>query len=195
MSIDVVTVVYNEKTHDQAEALRPILAADPCIGNFIVIDNRIDNRGFAKACNLGALQARADILGFINPDAVVSGSLEAVERCFAGLPKTMVCGESFGKNREIIELWGLKNWVCGAAMFVRREWFERLDMFDCRFHWSFEETDFELRTENAGFDVTPVSLPITHQSPEDDTVEVIVYKTYWLNRGWALYKEKYGICF
>jgi N-acetylglucosaminyl-diphospho-decaprenol L-rhamnosyltransferase len=195
--IDIVTVVYDSKTADLAQAQAPLLRRDPCIGKIILVDNRPENRGFAKACNLGALEATAEIIGFLNPDTVINGTLEAVERCFAANPKTMVTGERFGKTDEILDVWCIENggWVCGAAFFVRAEWWRRLHGFDEIFTFGFEETDFCRRTQLAGFDVTPIHLPIDHHSPEDDSTEVRVYKTYYLNRGWALYREKHGIRF
>ncbi len=192
---DIVIVTFGPKHVAMAAALRETLESDPSVGKVIVIDNSVENRGFARACNLGALQATADVIGFINPDAIVSGTLEAVEACFAEHPKVMVTGCRFGKTDFMLDLWSVNAWICGAAFFVRRAWFEQLGRFDEAFRFGYEETDFIRRTELAGLEVKDISLPIQHESPADDSVEVMVWKVFYMTRGWEHYKAKHRLVF
>jgi GT2 family glycosyltransferase len=200
--IDFVTVHYNEKTHLQTvELLRALAlfhAAAAPMWRFIDIDNSINNRGFGAACNLGARLTNdahaADILGFLNPDVQIIGPfIEQVDASFAADPQRMITGCRFGKRQSVVAGWALADWVCGAAFFVRRSWFDELGGFDQRFVWAWEETDMCMATESRGFKVKSIDLPIKHQSPEDDTLEVMLYKQHHLNRGMGLYKEKWEI--
>jgi len=194
--IDVVTVVYDEKTEVLGRMLGAILAKDSNIAKFIVVDNRPVNRGFAKACNLGAREVTADVIGFLNPDVHIHATFgRQIEECLAAMPEVMACGMRYGKSDVMLEAWCVNRWICGACFFVRREWFEQLGGFDEQFVFGFEETDFIRRTEQSGREIAEIELPIDHESPEDDSLEVMVYKTYWLNVGWRLYKEKHGIRF
>lgn len=193
--IDIVIVIYNEKTAHLAAALSAKLACDPAVDRVIIHDNRVENLGFGKGCNRGASQSKADVIGFLNPDIMLSGTLEAVEETFRANENVMVTGCRFGKSDEQLHMWSIDEggWVCGAAFFVRRSWFDQLGRFDEQFVFGYEETDFCKRTFDAGFKVLPIDLPITHDSPSDDPVQTIVYKVYWMTRGWDLYKQKHGI--
>jgi GT2 family glycosyltransferase len=47
------------------------------------------------------------------------------------------------------------DYVCGAALMVRREVFETVGLFDARFFLFWEEADFCMRAQRAGFSVLP----------------------------------------
>jgi GT2 family glycosyltransferase len=200
--IDFVVVHYNEKSHRQtvelARSLNIFHSNQAHTYRFVDIDNGQVNRGFAKACNLGALitndEHAGDIIGLLNPDVLIRGAfIEQVVEEFRADPQLMVCGERFGKPAELLDAWDVSDWVCGAAFFVRRDWFHTLGGFDEQFVWSWEETDFIRQTEQIGKRVKSISLPISHTSPDDDSDNVLFYKHYHLNRGWQLYKRKWGI--
>jgi GT2 family glycosyltransferase/glycosyltransferase involved in cell wall biosynthesis len=57
------------------------------------------------------------------------------------------------------------DWVDGAAMLVRSEVFRRVGLFDERFFLYFEETEFCLRAQRAGWRVGVVRDAVVEQSP------------------------------
>jgi hypothetical protein len=204
--IDIITVYYNEQTAALSTALNQrLVIVEPHGANvlkmrrwrFLGVDNRAENRGFAKACNLGVQIGKAtseptDILGFLNPDVIIDGPfIDQVERAFADDEQLMITGERFGKSWAILERWGLDDWVCGAAFFVRRPWFEKLGGFDEQYVWSWEETDFIRRTQEAGLLTKSINLPIRHQSPWDDSLEVMMYKQFHLAKGYYIYMDRW----
>jgi len=73
------------------------------------------NTGFAAGCNLGAAQASAEFVSFVNPDLVVSpGSFSRILAVFAGRADVWLCGcrlldmdgnEQRGGRREILTPW------------------------------------------------------------------------------------------
>jgi N-acetylglucosaminyl-diphospho-decaprenol L-rhamnosyltransferase len=177
-ALDVVTVFHNDRNHDWAWQLHDMLVEHetPSRLTFNLVDNSIVNRGFAKACNLGAAKGDAPLIGFLNPDAQISGPfLDDVIEAF-GDPAVAIAGNDFGKPEREVRAWGLQHWVCGAAMFVRRTFFEEVGGFDERYVWSFEDTDLCRQAEDAGRIVRPMSLPIEHESPAENSAEDARYK-------------------
>jgi len=202
--IDFVTVSYNDKTQLQtAELIRALAIYHPAIAykwRLFQIDNSIKNRGFAAACNIGARLSNdphaAEILGFVNPDVQIIGAfIEQVEAAFDADERRMIVGHRFGKKQEAVAAWGLFDWVCGAAFFIRRAWFEKLGGFDERFVWAWEETDLCMATQAQGLIVKSINLPIKHQSPSpmEEPTSVLLYKQLHMQRGQKLYKEKWSL--
>lgn len=194
MAIDIVTVIHNEANALLAESLYESLLKheDPDRFTFTIHDNRVENVGFAKGCNIGASKGRSDIIGFLNPDTEVHGPfIDKVEYMlsFEAIPVT---GCRFNKPDSHLKEWGVRDWVCGAAFFTRRRHFELLGGFDEGFVWSFEETDFIRRTEGLGLRVVPTKLPLAHSSPLDDSPEDTAYKEKYFALAKQRYKEKWG---
>lgn len=191
---DVVTVHHCATNRAQAEALRLALAGD-APHNFIAIDNSLDNRGFAKACNVGASQGSAPFIALLNPDVEIRGPVLAqVAALFDADPDLVVTGEKFAQpERAYRDVWGCEDWVCGAAFFVRRAWWERLGGFDERYVWSFEETDFIRRTLAAGGKVRSVRLPVEHRHLNgDDSAGDREYKRRHFRAGQDLFHATWG---
>lgn len=161
--IDLVTVVHNAAYANSARVLEHEVAqvSHPDQYEFTVVDNTKENVGFARACNWGARQGTGEIVGFINPDIRVQGPfLAQVEDA---LQNAHVVGCSFGGKEDFEKKhWLISTWVCGAAFFVHRRWWDLLNGFDERFVWSHEETDFILRTELLNGKVLDVDLEINH---------------------------------
>lgn len=192
--IDIVTVVHNDSYYDMAVNLRDRICQfeDESDFNFFIHDNRLDNIGFAKGCNAGARWGNSEIIGFLNPDVYVKGQFISKVKSALAPEVVKVTGCRFKKPDSHLREWGVENWVCGAVFFVDRSYFERLGGFDEGFEWSFEETDFIRRTEEDGFKVTSIDLPITHSSPINDSIVDAKYKEEKFAAAQAYYIKKWG---
>lgn len=193
-TIDVVTVFHNETNREQAAELHDsILKYHPLGWRFIAVDNTERNRGFAKGCNWGAFHPRAKspIIAFLNPDTSVDGPF--FDRVISRLqdPKTVITGCRFNKPQRELEIWGVRDWVCGAAMFVKRDFFTEAGGFDEGFVWAWEETDLIRRAQEQGLRTVSVKLPLHHHSPEVDTEEDAHYKRDHFAEGAKRYTQKW----
>jgi len=166
-----IVVVANDVTPDVARVLdrHPGIHLIPAPGNL----------GFAGGCNLGASQARADVLAFLNDDArVETGWLDhAVEflatRPEAGAVTSLVVGPDGsvleaggavsasgrpsvpfrGRSTAEIEDCGpfLVGYASGCSLFLRRADFDDLGGFDTRFYPAyFEDLDLSRRLWDSG---------------------------------------------
>jgi len=148
------------------------------------------NIGFGAASNLGAQEAGANILGFLNPDTrLAEGSLREIVRHFETHPETGIAGASLvgpdgkpetwssgpsatlgrilGNNLGFLHESPKRNdapitidFVSGAALFIRRSLFRRLGGFDERFFLYFEDMDLCLRARTQGSTVIRMPKPI-----------------------------------
>lgn len=192
--MDLITVVHNEKNKVFAETLRRTLELHEPQARLIVWDNSQENLGFAKGCNRGAEQATSDIIGFINPDVLVHGTfIDKVVEQFID-PKVVITGCTFRPISEDYSRNGLKNWVCGAAMFVRREWFESVDGFCEQYVWSWEETDLCRTAESQGLEVRPIELPLEHDRSHvsNESLDDKQYKNKYFYEGARIYRERWN---
>lgn len=195
MKIDIVTVYHNEDNYLLHGRLRESLAMHEPDGGyrFIAVDNREHNRGFARACNLGALHPDHDapIIGFLNPDVRVKGAfIDEVEGILTD--SVVITGCRFGKPRYELNIWGVDDWVCGAALFVRRDWFKSVGGFDEQFTWAWEETDLIRQAEVAHLRCRSIVLPIEHESPAKDSPADTAYKRYHFDQGAKRFARKWG---
>lgn len=190
---DIVSVFHNEPVHnDWTGLIKTITKIETLVPhNLIGIDNRVDNRGFAKACNLGATQGTAPIIGFINPDAIIAGPFMGKVIAQLSEPNIVITGCRFGKSQQELKIWGVADWVCGAAFFVRRDFWEQAGGFDEQFVWGWEETDLIRRAEKARRRVVSIELPIDHASPTHNIQRDAQYKNHWFEQGARLYRQKW----
>lgn len=191
---DLVTVYHNDTNFEQHKRLRASLIEHEPDGGytFITVDNRDNNRGFAGGCNIGAFakEATAPIIGFLNPDAVVTGPfLDAVTATL--VPPVVITGCRFGKSQAELNDWGVRDWVCGAAMFVTRTWFTNVGGFDTQFVWGWEETDLIRRAEAQKLRCRSIALPIHHESPAENSQRDVRYKHFHFNRGAQRFRSKW----
>ena len=192
--IDIVTVTHNDTNEQQARELEIALRKiEKRPFTFYTHSNREENLGFGKACNVGAFRhgARAEIIGFLNPDVIVRGPfMKTVEQTLSR-PHTVITGCRFNKHPRELRDWGVSDWVCGAALFVRRDWFTQVGGFDERYVWSWEETDLIRQAESEGRRVRSIKLPIRHSSPTTDTPKDMAYKSRNFNKGKAAFERKW----
>lgn len=193
--IDIVTVFHNETNRAQARKLVVDVQRHEPDGDirFFLVDNRIHNRGFAAGCNTGAFhpKAKAPIIGFLNPDVEVGGPFIAEVGAALHRP-VVITGCRYDKPQRLVDAWGVHDWVCGATLFVTREWFTSVRGFDRRFVWSHEETDLIRQAETQGLAAKSIRLPLGHRSPDVDTDEDTAYKRKYAAEGDQLYFQKWG---
>lgn len=193
---DLVTVYHNDKNYRQhLELFDTIQEHEPEGGlRLIGVDNRTRNRGFAAGCNLGAFHpdATAPIIGFLNPDVIIDGPfISLIEQAIT--KKTVIAGCRFQKHQRELDIWGVRDWVCGAALFVDRTWFTGAKGFDTQFEWSHEETDLIRQAEHEGYQCQSLTgIPIEHHSPEEDTPEDVAYKRFHFAQAQRRFIRKWG---
>lgn len=194
--LDIVTVFHNELNYRQyLQLVDTVRRWEPDGGyTFFGVDNRVNNRGFSVACNLGARHPRgqAPVIGFLNPDCEVNGPFIAPVQDVLEDSRTVITGCRYGKPQLELREWGVSDWVCGATMFVKRAWFHAVGGFDEQFVWSHEESDLIRRAETQGLCCRPVDLPITHESPRADTAQDADYKRFHFARAQKRYHAKWG---
>jgi GT2 family glycosyltransferase len=193
--VDVVTVFHREENYRLAITLNDVLVSEPeeLEFEFFGVDNREDNRGFAKACNLGAREGSSPFIAFLNPDVKIHGPVlaDGIAPLVAS-PRVVIAGDDFGKERSMTYgHWGCEDWVCGAAMFVQRWWFEQVGGFDEDFVWGWEETDLIRRAQAGGYASKSVKLSASHGGWRDDE-EDSAYKKANLKRGSKIFYRRWG---
>ncbi|MEP7162209.1 MAG: glycosyltransferase family 2 protein [Candidatus Moraniibacteriota bacterium] len=137
------------------------------------------NYGFGKAANLGAAEAKGEVLFFLNPDAEFQkgnllslwGALEFFPKgIFGMLLKTASGRDEPWSSGDLPTLWRLfsgkffrskpmgtrvmrAGWVSGAALALRKEVFLSLGGFDESFFLYYEDVDLCARAEKNSFPV------------------------------------------
>lgn len=185
--IDIVTVYHNEFNYKQSLDLQKrILELEPKC-SFYMHSNVRENLGFAKACNIGAAHGDAPIIGFLNPDVFVHRKFSKLVLDILSEEKTVITGNRFDKPQRELKAWGVNDWVCGASFFVKRNFFESIGGFDERYVWSWEETHMIRTAQSMGLNVRSFDLPISHASPEENSLEDSGYKNKYFNLGQKIY--------
>lgn len=193
--MDIVTVYHNNVNLAQADQLWTDLRQyeDPGKFRFYAHSNVRENLGFAKGCNVGAAKGDSEFIGFLNPDVEVRGRFIDLVEEILRLPDVVITGCRFNKPQVELDEWGVKEWVCGAAFFVRRDWWVELGGFDERYVWSHEETDFIRQTEARKKKILPAELPIKHASPTSDSSRDRQYKEVHFAEASKAYREKWKV--
>ncbi len=141
-----------------------------------------DNLGFIAACNLGAAQARGEVLVFLNNDTIVQPRwLDGLLATFDRFPDTGLAGSklvypdgrlqeaggivyadgqpaNYGRFQDPLDprfnFVRQADYCSGAALAIPRALFEALDGFDVHFSPAyFEDTDLAMRVRARGLKV------------------------------------------
>jgi hypothetical protein len=189
-TFDIVTVRHNARNRALAVELESAIDTYAEFSFiFLPVDNRRNKMSYAAACNSGAKNGVSGIIGFINPDTkVIAPFMQQVVDLFTNNRNIVICGERFDKPQSEVETWGLRDWVCGAAFFVRREWFPG---FDERYKWGWEETDLCRQAEAEGYIVRSIPLPLKHSSPVYDTAVDKAFKQSGMEIGNKVFTVKW----
>lgn len=129
------------------------------------------NHGFGRGCNIGARQASREFLFFLNPDATIGdGAIDALLACAHRNPATVafnplitddrgtavlrapsrfLAGRQSGRRGQATEDHEV-DVLSGAALFCRRDAFQRIGGFDERIFLYFEDDDLSLRLITGG---------------------------------------------
>lgn len=168
-------IIVNNDQGERAfiDALASAHAATP------QVVHQTTNEGFGRANNIGARIANGEVLFFVNPDTeIVKGGLWGLLAAFAYRPQALygmalrrVTGErepwSSGAFPSLLRIilshlmpgllpapWRARqvqqtDWVSGAALAIRREFFQSLGGFDEAFFLYFEDVDLARRAAEA----------------------------------------------
>ena len=135
----------------------------------VIVDNTKNNRGFAKAVNIGikkALKIGAEKIILINPDIkITKKDITDLSTDDADIVGPVLLSDG------VYDYGGKVNWVLGrtshlrhsglsrinnisgACMVIDKKVFEKIGFFDERFFMYFEDADFCLRAKQAGFSI------------------------------------------
>jgi GT2 family glycosyltransferase len=147
------------------------------------IINTGKNIGFGAACNVGAKNAQGEILWFLNPDTeIISQNVTELvkelnkegvgiigprlvdkknktQEWIAGkkitIFGTLLNNLGYKRDKKIWESITLVgcDWVSGAAMFVKKDIFEKVGGFDENFFMYFEDINLCQRIRQAGYKI------------------------------------------
>jgi GT2 family glycosyltransferase len=191
---DLVTVIHNDTQQAQLDRLRGQLAEHEPDGGYrlIAVYNRTRARGFARACNLGALHPEVDapVIGFLDPDLHITGPFLAAVTATLSDP-VIITGARFDKPDSELRSWGVRDWVSNSALFVQRRWFAATDGYDEQFTWGWQDTDLIRRAERQGLRCQPADLRL-HLETSTDTAQDARYKHTSYSRGAQSYYRKWG---
>ncbi|MFZ2299519.1 MAG: glycosyltransferase family 2 protein [Candidatus Moraniibacteriota bacterium] len=159
---------------------RPVLLELKQSFPFVLIESG-ENIGFGRGGNLGARQARGEIIGFINPDVLWTGMrLRGIAGVFDGERNIGILGMALlGADKEpepwsagdapslanlfrnnfllsrrapwSKESFSFPDWVSGGALFIRAGLFSEIGGFDGRFFLYFEDVDLCAEARKRGF--------------------------------------------
>ena len=163
------------------------------------------NMGFSRGNNLGiryALEKFADYVFILNNDTLIEKTtLSSLISAMENAPSIGIASPIIF-NADSTTLWfagGLIHWqkmktehlhqtqseipysteyISGCAMFVKKDVFKKIGLFDERFFLYYEDADFSFRAKKAGFDL--FMIPSSHIKHFEQSSVTNKLKTYWL---------------
>jgi len=202
-----ILIIDNASTDDTWKMVQSLKTPDTTL-----IRNEA-NRGFAKAVNQGMKlsQKKLNPSSFLllNPDTTLE------EKCLKNLSAELSSDERLGllspiiktqKNNQVIFKKGQINWLkmntshnssteakndylTGCCLMIKKAVLDKIDGLDERFFLYYEDADFSLRAQEAGFKIkTDSRATCFHQessSSDSDT------KTYYLVKNGLLFFQKH----
>jgi len=179
-----------------------------------------ENLGFGRAHNLGAAEAKGELIFFLNPDTRVRpGAIDELVSVFenreVGIAGPQLLGESgqvenehYGKAKTPFFLVQAKfrspsysredkvravDWVSGGALMIRRDLFCELGKFDENYFMYFEDVDLCLRAKRRGVKIMMNPLAeIVHQGGRSYTSQKTKKKHYYSSQNYYL-RKNFGI--
>lgn len=166
-----------------------------------------------------ALESEADYVFVLNPDTTVDkqtiGNLvllaEKENMGIAG-PKILFADKKtiwygggivdtanvLGKHRGVDEkdqgqydIIEITDYVSGAAMFVKREVFEKVGLFDEKYFLYYEDVDFCFRAGQAGFEIMYIPTAVVYHGNAQSTGLGSPLQDYYITRNRLLFAAKF----
>lgn len=131
------------------------------------------NKGFAKAVNAGIKKSKGKFIFVLNNDIQLTKSaLEKLINTFDKDEKIGIVGGKIVDPKGKFALAGFKpnpylgfmiydkrgknkpkeiDWISGSAMMIKKPVFQKIGLFDEKYFFYYEDTDFCLRAKKAGF--------------------------------------------
>lgn len=175
----ISVVIVNFKNKESVFSIRDACMGDPTVLEVIIIDNsgeidnkKVENSGFAAACNRGAARVKGKYLAFINPDIVleknVLQTLLAHKNDAAVIAPVLTdLDGTFQKNAGYFPKWSWKfwkrlnmnpihishkpnglqkvDWITGGFFIIDKQIFDELGGFDEKYFMYWEDIDLSLR--------------------------------------------------
>jgi len=202
-----VIVVDNGSTDDSLAFLRHKRYADSKVR---LVKSR-ENLGFAVANNIGAAYAVGKYLHFLNPDTVVTPSLDLAYQALSNnaadaIWVTAIADRNGDRVKSdhllpiIANYWQAlfcprqaRRWYLGASVIMSREVFERLGGWPIDYFMYAEDLDLFYRAAMLDISVIKCNATVVHTS-EGTTSRVWDERSRWLRKDAAYWKfsQKYG---
>jgi GT2 family glycosyltransferase len=193
-----VVVVDNDSRDGSLEQARESFSRAHFIKNSV-------NMGFSRGNNVGirlALEKFADYVFILNNDTLIEKTtLSSLANTLEAFPSAGIASPVIftADSKHIWFAGGLIYWqkmktdhlyqeksdkpysteyISGCAMFVRKDVFKKIGLFDERFFLYYEDADFSVRAKKAGIDL--LMVPSAHIEHLEQSNAENRLKTYWL---------------
>ncbi|MDD5457247.1 MAG: glycosyltransferase family 2 protein [Candidatus Margulisbacteria bacterium] len=168
--------------------------------------NNKENYGFAKANNMAVVQAKGQYLLFLNSDTLlIENSLKKCMKYLDENPQTGILGprllntdkttQYYGSIINHWRYWGKKprkvGFISGAAMFIKKDLFQKIGGFDEHYFFYNEDVDLCKTVNKTGLNV--IYFPgtsIVHLGGKSTTRSHMLRKQVYKS-SWYFFKKHY----